>query len=46
MHKLLNRDVIAPVLALIIFQGLTTMGMHAFSNAPAEVARGYEMQVS
>ena len=46
MHKLLNRDVVAPVLALIIFQGLTTMGMHAFSNAPAEVARGYEMPVS
>ena len=46
MHKLLNRDVAAPVLALIIFQGLTTMGMHSFSNAPTEVARGYEIPVS
>ncbi|HAA92638.1 MAG: hypothetical protein CMM48_09870 [Rhodospirillaceae bacterium] len=46
MRELLNRDVAAPVFALIVFQGLTTMAMHTFSNAPTEVARGYDIPVS
>ena len=41
MRELIKRDVAAPVLSLIFFQGLTTMAMNSFANAPSEVSASY-----
>jgi MFS family permease len=46
MHALFSRDVAAPVIALILFQGLTTMSLNIFANAPEEIAAGHGIPVS
>ncbi|MDA0655428.1 MAG: MFS transporter [Proteobacteria bacterium] len=46
MRELFNRDVAAPIFVLIAFQGITTMAMHTFANAPTEIAGGYAIPVS